>query len=138
MARSITANIGEKIEIRNTENELMGYFYFNPADMDIIRRCDAASQNIEEIQKELNRNLDPAKIQEVNDKLRENLESIIGNKSASVLFEYNSPLAVMPDGTIYGIYLFDIIFNFISEEINARKKSAKQQMDKYTAKYEKK
>ena len=32
MSKSITVNTGEKIEVRNTDGELMGFFYFNPAE----------------------------------------------------------------------------------------------------------
>lgn len=38
--KSITANIGEKIEVKDNNGDIMGYFYFNPADPDIIRRCN--------------------------------------------------------------------------------------------------
>ena len=47
--KSITANIGEKIEVKDNNGDVMGYFYFNPADPDIIRRCNVVQDKLNEL-----------------------------------------------------------------------------------------
>lgn len=136
MAKSITVNTGERIEVKNTDGEIMGYFYFNPADPDIMRRCEEAQRNMGELSDSIKDNPTAEELTKVNSGLREQIAYILGNGAAETLFRYNSPLALMPDGTIYGVYVFDIICDFIKAEVEERMEKSKQQADKYTAKYQ--
>lgn len=136
MSRSITVNTGERIEVQNTDGEIMGYFYFNPADPDLMKRCEKAQEEIGKIQGEIRDNPTAEEITEVNQALREQMAYILGEGAADTLFRYNSPLALMEDGEVYGIYVFDIIYEFIKSEIQERMEKSKKQADKYTAKYQ--
>lgn len=136
MARSIIANIGEKIEVKNTAGETMGYFYFNPADVDLERRCEVASKRLDEISKEI-KDGTPEEIRKLNRDIRSQMEYLLGESAADTLFKYNSPLAVMPDGNIYAMYISEIIFKFIAEEVEARTRKSEKMIRKYTDKYAK-
>lgn len=136
MSRSITVNTGEKIMVKNTDGEVMGYFYFNPADPDLMRRCDGAQKKIEEIYQGIKENPSAEEILKANEGLKEQMKYILGNSAADTLFRYNSPLAIMPDGELYGVYVFETVYEFIKTEMSERMEKAERQADKYTAKYQ--
>lgn len=136
MARIITADIGEKIEVRSTSGETMGYFYFNPADIDLERRCDIAGKRMQEISEKLKTGK-AGEIWKVNEEIRNQMEFLLGESAAETLFKYNSPLAIMPNGNVYAVYVFGIITDFIAKEVKARAKKSKQMIEKYTEKYTK-
>lgn len=135
MGKSITVNTGERIEVKNEAGEVMGYFYFNPADPDIMRRCEEAQKKIEEIIDGVKDSPSSAELTAVNQGLKEQMTYILGRSAAETLFRYNSPLALMADGTIYGVYVFDIVYDFIKAELQERFDKAQQAAEKYTAKY---
>ena len=114
MAKSITADIGEKIEIKSTDGETMGYFYFNPADPDIMRRCNIVSEKMEEIGKKI-KDSGTEEIDNINKEIKEQTAFLLGESASETLFRYNSPLAITPNGSIYALYIFDIILNFIEK-----------------------
>lgn len=136
MGKSITINTGERIEVRNTDGEIMGFFYFNPADPDIIRRCEEAQKRIGELTEGIQDNPTAEELSKVNLGLRDQMAHILGEGAADTLFRYNSPLALMADGTLYGLYVFDIIYDFIKAELQERAERSRRQADKYTAKYQ--
>lgn len=136
MARVITADIGEKIEVRSTSGETMGFFYFNPADVDLERRCRIVSKRMQEISEAIRKG-NSEEVWELNDKVRKQMEFLLGESAADTLFKYNSPLAIMPNGNIYAVYVFDIISKFIAEEVKARAQRSKKMIEKYTKKYTK-
>lgn len=137
MSKSITVNTGEKIEVRNTDGELMGFFYFNPADPDLMRRSNEAYSKLTEILDKISDKPSTEEVETVNGEIRQQMAHILGESAADTLFLYNSPLAVMPDGTVYALYVFDIVCEFIQSEVNARVDKMQAQVDKYTAKYNK-
>lgn len=136
MARSITVNAGERIEVKNTDGEVMGYFYFNPGDPDLIRRCEEVQAETGKIVDSMKDGLTVEDLAQVNQKLLDQMANILGKGGVDTLFKYNSPLALMDDGSLYAVYVADIVFAFISEEVQARSEKMQQQADKYTAKYQ--
>lgn len=135
MSKSITVNTGEKIEVRNTDGELMGFFYFNPADPELMRRSEEAYQKLNEVIEGLSEKPNNEEVEKVNSEIRNQMANIVGENAAQTLFKYNSPLAVMPDGTIYALYVFDIVCEFIRSEVTSRVDKMQDQVDKYTEKY---
>lgn len=134
--KSITADIGEKIVIKNTDGEEMGHFFFNPADPDIMRRCNIVSEKMEEIGEQIKVGK-AEEIDNINKAIREQTSFLLGESASETLFKYNSPLSITPNGSIYALYIFDIILNFIEEEVKERTKKTQKTMEKYTAKYKK-
>lgn len=134
--KSITADIGEKIVIKNTDGEEMGHFFFNPADPDIMRRCNIVSEKMEEIGEQI-KGGKAEEIDNINKAIREQTSFLLGESASETLFKHNSPLAITPNGSIYALYIFDIILNFIEEEVKERTKKTQKTMEKYTAKYKK-
>lgn len=134
--KSITADIGEKIVIKNTDGEEMGHFFFNPADPDIMRRCSIVSEKMKEIGKQIKLG-ETEEIESINKAIKEQTSFLLGESASETLFKYNSPLAITPNGSIYALYIFDIILNFIEEEVKERTKKTQKTMEKYTAKYKK-
>lgn len=134
--KSITADIGEKIVIKNTDGEEMGHFFFNPADPDIMRRCNIVSEKMEEIGEQIKAGKSD-EIDNINKAIKEQTSFLLGESASETLFKYNSPLAITPNGSIYALYIFDIILSFIEEEVKERTKKTQKTMEKYTAKYKK-
>ncbi len=138
MSKSIRINTGERVNIENSDGELMGYFYFNPADVDMITRCDVVRKNLDKILDEL-KEAEAAEeaIIKANNGIREQMDYLLGNEAGKILFKYNSPISVMADGTIYGLYAFNAVAAFIEQEVTERSEKMKSQIDKYTAQYDK-
>ena len=135
--KTVTANIGEKIEVKSTDGEIMGYFYFNPADPEIFERCNSVQEKLREITKTISDNASIEEVQKLNKEIRKQMEYLLGESASNTFFRYNSPLSITSNGSIYAIYIFDIIYDFISKEIAQRSKKVNAAMDKYTEKYKK-
>lgn len=90
-----------KIEFTNGES---GTIYYNPTDPKLYNRLKAfdeiISKRIEEVEGE---NIDAINI--ADNIVREELDNTFNSDVSSVLFKYTSPLAVMPDGTVYFAYV---------------------------------
>lgn len=133
--KSITANIGEKIEVKDNNGDVMGYFYFNPADPDIIRRCNVVQDKLNELTNSISDKGDINELEKVNLEIRKQMQFLLGESAGDTFFRYNSPLAITDEGILYAVYIFDIIYEFIRTEVNARSKKVKEAMEKYTRKY---
>ncbi|MDO4649455.1 MAG: hypothetical protein Q4B26_12465 [Eubacteriales bacterium] len=126
----IKLNTGERVEIVNSDDEVMGYFYFNPADLDILRRAKDVEKHLEALMKETtDENQD-----EINAKIIDEFEYLINDKTCSrVLFKYNTPLSIMANGQLYMLYVFEAIATYIETVVTER---ADKMVSKYTADYE--
>lgn len=136
MARSITVNTGEKIEVKNSDGELLGFFYFNPADVDMLRKCKEAENSLNGIMEEVKKDKTEENLEKLNTEIRKQVEAITSKEAGDIFFKYNSPLSIMADGAMYGLYVFNIICKFIEGEVGDRSNKMKEKFNQYTAQYD--
>lgn len=131
MARQITLNDREWIEIVNSGKEVTGGFCWNPSDLDIAKRCENVLNyfNSLEVEKEAN-------FFAISDEIKKQFDYLLGSDSASEeLFKHCNPLSPRLDGTFYAEYVLDTLVKFIESEMKTRIKKSESRIKKYTEKY---
>lgn len=134
MARQIVLDSREWIEIKNSAGEVTGGFFFNPADMDLVKRAEQTAKFFENIQVPE----DADGLIRLNDEIRKQFDFLLGESASKALFEHASPMDLREDGAWYCEYVLDVIIPFIEGEFNTRIKRANERVTKYTRKYAKK
>lgn len=134
MARQITLDQREWIEIKNTAGDITGGFFFNAADMDIIKRAEKVMKFFETVEVPT----DGDGLMKLNDDIRAQFDYLLGESASGALFEHTSPMALREDGSWYCEYVLDVIIPFIEGEFNTRVKRANERVAKHTRKYTKK
>ena len=104
---------------------------------EIFERCNSVQEKLGEITKTISDSASIEEVQKLNKEIRKQMEYLLGESASDTFFRYNSPLSITSNGSIYAIYIFDIIYDFISKEIAQRSKKVNAAMDKYTEKYKK-
>jgi hypothetical protein len=136
MARQISLNDREYIEIVNSKKEVTGGFWWNPSDLDIVKRCEKVMKFFEDMK--IPEQGGEAAIFAVSDTIKEQFDYLISPGASEELFKHCNPLSPREDGTLYAEYVLSVIVKFIESEMNVRVKKTTSRIDKYTKKYEKK
>lgn len=92
-----------EIEI-NFDNGESGVIYYNPTDPKLYERLKAFDDIVSERLSEITGESIDA-INAADDIVCEELNKTFNGDVSSVLFKYTSPLAVMPNGTVYFAYV---------------------------------
>jgi len=136
MARQITLDDKEYIEIVNSKKEVTGGFWWNPSDLDIVKRCDKVMEFFEHM--EVPEGKDDADIMfKISDIIKNQFNYLISPGAADELFKNCNPLSPRDDGTLYCEYVLNVIVAFIESQLNVRMKRTTSRIKKYTDKYEK-
>ena len=134
MARQIVLDSREWIEMKNSAGEVTGGFFFNPTDMDLIKRTEKVVKFFETVE-------DPTDAEgmvQLNDDIRKQFDYLLGESASGALFEHMSPLALREDGSWYCEYVLDVIIPFIEAEFDTRVKRSNERVAKHTGKYTRK
>lgn len=134
MAKQIVLDSREWIEIKNTAGEVTGGFFFNPADVDLLKRAEKVVKFFETAEVPT----DAEGLMKLNDDIRGQFDYLLGDSASGALFEYASPIDLREDGSWYCEYVLDVIIPFIEGEFNTRIKRANDRISKHTRKYTKK
>lgn len=134
MARQITLDDRELIEIVNSQGAVTGSFLFNPTDLDIIQRCEKVAEffnNFRVPEHDDNRKaLDDASAQ-----IKEQFDYLLDTEASATLFAHSNPLSLWEDGRTYCEYVLDVIRKFVENEFHIRTEKMQNRVDKYTEKY---
>lgn len=130
MARQITLKDQEWIEIVNSEKQVTGGFWWNPSDLDIVKRCEKVIEyfngmNVEE----------GTDIFAISEAIKKQFDYLLGSNASKELFKNCNPLSPMPDGTFFAEYVLDVLVKFIESEMGTRMKQSAARIKKYTEKY---
>ncbi len=137
MARQITLDDRELIEITDSAGNITGSFFGNPSDFDIIKRCDVAAKFFENA-KIPDASAGPDEIYQFSDEVKKVFDNLLNSQGASdVLFKNANPLSPCADGTLYCQYVLEVLISFIEKEFNTRIKKVSSRVKKYTDKYTK-
>lgn len=130
MARQITLKDQEWIEIVNSEKQVTGGFWWNPSDLDIVKRCEKVIEyfngmNVEE----------GTDIFAVSEAIKKQFDYLLGSNASKELFKNCNPLSPMTDGIFFAEYVLDVLVKFIESEMGTRMKQSAARIKKYTEKY---
>lgn len=133
MARQLTYDDRELIELVNSNGEVTGSFYWNPADLDIAKRCEKVMERLNSISaKDTDRSVD-----EMAEEVREQFNYLLNSPGAADALFKCHPLTPREDGTTYAEYALSRIVSFIEQELDVRLKKTSSRVKKYTGKYRK-
>ena len=135
MARQLKIDDREWIEVTDAAGNVTGGFWWNPSDLDIVKRCEKAMNFFKTAQiPDAEENLD--KLFEFTDQVKGVFNDLLNSDNASdTLFKNANPLTPRPDGTLHCQYVLDVLVEFISKELNTRIKKKSSRVKKYTDKY---
>lgn len=136
MPRQIKINDREFIEIVNSAGRVMGGFWWNPSDLNIIKRCEKVMDFFEhmEVQK---KDDETENLFAISDVIKEQFDFLISPGASEVLFKEANPLSPREDGSLYAEYILGQIVNFIESELKVRIKKTTAKIEQYTSKYKK-
>lgn len=136
MARQITLDDREKIEIVNSEGEVTGWFWWNPSDLDIVKRCEKVMDFFEHMQVPQKGDTTET-LFALSDTIKQQFDYLISPGASESLFKYANPLSPREDGSLFAEYVLKQLVSFIESELNIRMKKTTANIEKYTAKYNK-
>ena len=135
MARQITLNDQEWIEIVNSEKQVTGGFWWNPSDLDIVKRCEKVIEFFDGLKISSE---DEKALFELSEQIKKQFDYLLNSENASeALFKRCNPFSPREDGTLYAEYVLDTLVRFIESELNFRIKRTTAKIKKYTEKYNK-
>ncbi len=131
MARQIQINDREWIEIINQEKEVTGGFWWNPSDLDIVKRCEKVIEHFSTLE------IKPdSELFAVSDEIKGQFNYLLDSPKASdELFKHSNPLTPRQDGELYAEYVLNLLVDFIGKEMNVRMQKSSARIKKYTEKY---
>lgn len=135
MARQITLNDREWIEIVNSNKQVTGGFWWNPSDLDIVKRCEIAIEKLQKFELPKENGMDG--IFAASDEMKKIFDDLLNSDASSELFKNCNPLSPCADGSLWCEYVMDVIVKFIESELDVRIKKANAKTRKYTEKYHK-
>lgn len=133
MARQITLNDQEWIEIVNAEKQVTGGFWWNPSDLDIVKRCENVMEFFGKM--EVRKESGTDALFEVSEAIKGQFDYLLGADASETLFRHANPLSPRDDGSLYAEYVLDVLVKFIESELNVRMKKTNARIKKYTDKY---
>ena len=133
MARQIKLESLEWIEIVDADNNVTGSFLWNPADLDIVKRCEKVLESFEHM--EIPKEEDEQMIFALSDEIKRQFDYLLNSNASETLFEKCNPFSPRPDGALYAEYVLDVLVKFIETELDVRMKKTTSRIKKYTAKY---
>ncbi len=136
MARQITLDDREKIEIVNSDEEVTGWFWWNPSDLDIVKRCEKVMDFFEHMQVPQKDDTTET-LFALSDTIKQQFDYLISPGASENLFKYANPLSPREDGSLFAEYVLKQLVSFIESELNIRMKKTTANIEKYTAKYNK-
>lgn len=136
MARQIRIDDREYIEIVNSSGEVTGGFYWNPSDMDIVKRCEDVIDffgNMEIPEKDTKTDT----LFALSDTIKQQFDYLISPGASDILFKYANPLSPREDGSLYAEYVLKQIVAFIESELDVRMRKTTDKIREYTKDYQK-
>lgn len=136
MARQIKLDDREYIEIVNSAGQVTGGFYWNPSDLDIVKRCEKVMDFFEhmEVTEKDDRT---SMLFALSDTIRQQFDYLISPGASETLFKYANPLSPREDGSLYAEYVLMQIVAFIESELDIRMRKTTKKIEQYTKDYQK-
>lgn len=131
MARQLVLDSQEWIEIINKNKEVVGGFYWNPSDLDIVKRAKKVIDYFNNVGVD-----DNTDIFVLSEEVKKQFNYLLQNDNAAdELFKYSNPFTPLPNGTFFAEYVLDTVVSFIETEMGTRMKKSAARIKRYTEKY---
>lgn len=127
----------ERVPIKNLRGEEIGFFYFNPSDIGIVKRYNKAVPEIEKIIQDMtaeNVEDETEMLFETERRLGEQFNYIFGGDMVEAFFGKISMWALV-GGEFYCWKALDLLGEFITKKFEAEIKKANEKIEKYTHGY---
>ncbi len=136
MARQIKIDDREWIEIVNSSGEVTGGFYWNPSDLDIVKRCEKVMDFFDgmEVPK---KESEADTLFALSDAIKEQFDYLISPGASEALFGHANPLSPREDGSLYAEYVLGQIVAFVESELDVRMRKTTAKIEQYTKGYDK-
>lgn len=136
MGNQLVLDNREWIEIVNTKGDSMGGFYWNPTDLDIVKRYEKVAEEFTNIQ--IPKDDDMEALCVASDKVSELFDYFLNSSHASEqLFAGANPFTPRPEGIFLCEYVMDAVCAYIEKELDVRIRKTNARIKKYTEKYKK-
>lgn len=135
MARQIVLDDRERIEIINSDGEVTGEFYWNPADLDIVKRCEKVIEFFDHLEVPEGKN-NTDTLFTLSDSIKNQFDYLISPGASESLFKHANPLSPREDGSFFAEYVLNQLISFIETELNVRMKKTTARIEKYTEDYQ--
>lgn len=131
MARQITLDSQEIIEIKNSDGEVTGILRWNPTDLDIVKRCEKVMGFFGNMEVKN----DTSAIEIAAEEIKKQFDFMLGANASEELFKHCNPLSPRENGEFYCEYVLNVLVRFIESEFDVRLKRTSSRIKKYTDKY---
>lgn len=123
----LTLNTGDvNYAIRNEYGEEIGSIRFNPADMDIMRRCDQVEQWFKELEIPDEPTIDD--FFALTDKIKAQFDFLLNRNVSGEVFKVCNPLTLTADGSYYYTNVLDAVMQIIAETVKERRAKSEQRI----------
>lgn len=136
MARQIKIDSREWVEIVNSNGDVTGGFYWNPSDLDIVKRCEKVMDFFEHMEvpkKETGTDI----LFALSDTIKEQFDYLVSPGASEALFKHANPLSPRENGSLYAEYVLGQIVAYIESELNVRIRKTTDKIKEYTKDYDK-
>lgn len=118
--------------IRNEYGEEIGAIRFNPADIDIIRRCDAVENWFRnEFKIPESPTLDD--VYAATDKIKAQFDFMLNRNVSGEIFKVCNPLSVLDDGSYFYVGVLNAIVDIVAKVIHERTEKSVRRIEEAVA-----
>lgn len=136
MGEIIVDNGLEEYTIKNKQGKVLGTFYFNPADVEIVKRYECVANNIAHIADGIS---DDAPVEEViralEEKVNKEVDYLFNAEVSESFFSITSPFTPLANGEFFVENVLNAIGKLIEQTTGERFERIKTKVSKYTEKY---
>lgn len=126
-----------KFTFSDDEGKVIASFRMNPADIKLSQRCQELSSYFEGLTEKTSENATLEDAVKLNNEVEEKICYLLGYDARQSLFGQISATSVLGDGNIFVGLVMEKIIEAVGPEINRRKQSMADAVEKHTAKYTK-
>lgn len=112
--------------IRNEYGEEIGTIRFNPADMDIMRRCDEVERWFKNIDIPEEPTIDD--FFNLTDKIKAQFDFLLNRNVSGEVFKICNPLTLTADGTYFYSNVLEAVMQIIADTVKERRAKSEQRI----------
>lgn len=117
--------------IKNEFGEEIGSIRFNPADIDIVRRCEAVEQWFRNFSIPSEPSLDD--VYHATDKIKMQFDYMLNRNVSGEIFKVCNPLTVLADGSYFYVGVLDAIISIIAKVMRERTEKSIKRVEEAVA-----
>lgn len=112
-------------------------FRMNPTDVNLLSRVEEVAGYFEKRKQDMPERASGEALKAFNDEIEEKINYLLGYEASKDIFGVITATTVSPDGEIFAWVVLDFIVEKLAPEMEKRARKMRQNVSKYTAKYQK-